>query len=215
MKTVLMTAFEPFEGESINPSWEAVRSFDGKVIDGARVVTRQLPVAYSRCGAVLMQALEALQPDLILCIGQAGGRTDITVERVAINIDDARIPDNEGHQPIDQPVVVGGPAAYFSTLPIKAMVAAIREVGIPASVSQTAGTFTCNHVMYRLLHWLATQQSNARGGFIHIPYLPEQAVKHPGAPSMAAASVTQALEVAVRVALKVEKDLHVAGGATH
>ncbi|WP_313686853.1 pyroglutamyl-peptidase I [Pantoea sp.] len=215
MKTVLMTAFEPFEGESINPSWEAVRSFDGKVIDGARVVARQLPVAYSRCGAVLIQALEALQPDRILCIGQAGGRSEITVERVAINIDDARIPDNEGQQPIDQPVVVEGPAAYFSTLPIKAMVAAVREAGIPASVSQTAGTFTCNHVMYRLLHWLATQQSSARGGFIHIPYLPEQAVKHPGAPSMAAASVIQALEVAVRVALKVEKDLHVAGGATH
>ncbi|ADU68430.1 pyroglutamyl-peptidase I [Pantoea sp. At-9b] len=215
MKTVLMTAFEPFEGESINPSWEAVRSFDGKVIDGARVVARQLPVAYSRCGAVLTQALEALQPDRILCIGQAGGRSDITVERVAINIDDARIPDNEGQQPIDQPVVVGGPAAYFSTLPIKAIVAATREAGVPASVSQTAGTFTCNHVMYRLLHWLATHQGSARGGFIHIPYLPEQAVKHPGAPSMAAASVMLALEMAIRVTLKVDQDLQVAGGATH
>lgn len=215
MKTVLLTAFEPFEGESINPSWEAVRSFDGKLIDGACVVARQLPVAYSRCGAVLTQALEELQPDRILCIGQAGGRSDISVERVAINIDDARIPDNEGQQPIDQPVVVGGPAAYFSTLPIKAIVAATREAGVPASVSQTAGTFTCNHVMYRLLHWLATHQSSARGGFIHIPYLPEQAVKHPGAPSMAAASVIQALEMAIRVTLKIDKDLHVAGGATH
>ena len=215
MKTVLMTAFEPFEGESINPSWEAVRSFDGQVIKGARVVVRQLPVVFSRCGAVLAEALDELQPDRILCIGQAGGRSDITVERVAINVDDARIPDNDGQQPIDQPIVAEGPAAYFSRLPIKAIVAAVREAGIPASVSQTAGTFTCNHVMYRLLHWLETNQSQARGGFIHIPYLPEQAVSHPGAPSMSAASVIQALEIALQVTLSVDQDLRVAGGATH
>ncbi|MEG3128718.1 pyroglutamyl-peptidase I [Pantoea cypripedii] len=215
MKTVLMTAFEPFEGESINPSWEAVRSFEGQVINGARVVVRQLPVVFSRCGVVLAEALDELQPDRILCIGQAGGRSDITVERVAINVDDARIPDNDGQQPIDQPIVAEGPAAYFSRLPIKAMVAAVREAGIPASVSQTAGTFTCNHVMYRLLHWLETNQSQARGGFIHIPYLPEQAVSHPGAPSMSAASVIQALEIALQVTLSVDQDLRVAGGATH
>jgi pyroglutamyl-peptidase len=215
MKTVLLTAFAPFEGESINPSWEAVRTFEGKVIDGARVVVRQLPVTFSQCGVVLTEALDELQPDRILCIGQAGGRSDFTVERVAINVDDARIPDNEGQQPIDQPIVAEGPVAYFSSLPIKAIVAAVREAGIPASVSQTAGTFTCNNVMYHLLHWLETRQSQARGGFIHIPYLPEQAVKHPGAPSMAAANVIQALEIAVQVTLSVDKDLRVVGGATH
>ncbi|MCR1568918.1 pyroglutamyl-peptidase I, partial [Mixta sp.] len=138
-----------------------------------------------------------------------------TVERVGINIDDARIADNNGNQPIDEPIVPDGPAAYFSTLPIKAIVAGIREAGIPASVSQTAGTFVCNHVMYGLLHRLAQQGNNVRGGFIHIPYLPEQAVNHPGAPSMAAQTVILALEMAVTIALRTEQDLRQAGGATH
>ena len=215
MKTVLMTAFEPFGGETINPSWEAVRSFDGKQIAGARIVVRQLPVVFATCGKVLAQALDEIQPDQVLCVGQAGGRSDITVERVAINVDDARIPDNDNQQPIDQPIVADGPAAYFSTLPIKAIVAALREVGVPASVSQTAGTFTCNNVMYSLLHWLKTTNSSARGGFIHIPYMPEQAVHHPGVASMATASVILALETALQVMLSTEHDIRAIGGATH
>lgn len=215
MKTVLMTAFEPFGGESINPSWEAVRSFDGKEIGGARIVVRQLPVVFARCGEVLIQALEEIRPDRVLCVGQAGGRSDITVERVAINVNDARIPDNDQQQPIDEPIVAEGPAAYFSTLPIKAMVAALREVGVPASVSQTAGTFTCNNVMYQLLHWLQRSGSTARGGFVHIPYMPEQAAHHPGVPSMSTASVIQALETSLQVILSTENDIRVAGGATH
>ncbi len=215
MKTVLMTAFEPFGGESINPSWEAVRSFDGKEIGGARIVVRQLPVVFARCGEVLIQALEEIRPDRVLCVGQAGGRSDITVERVAINVNDARIPDNDRQQPIDEPIVAEGPAAYFSTLPIKAMVAALREVGVPASVSQTAGTFTCNNVMYQLLHWLQRSGSTARGGFVHIPYMPEQAAHHPGVPSMSTASVIQALETSLQVILSTENDIRVAGGATH
>jgi len=215
MKTVLMTAFEPFGGESINPSWEAVRSFDGKEIGGARIVVRQLPVVFARCGEVLIQALEEIRPERVLCVGQAGGRSDITVERVAINVNDARIPDNDRQQPIDEPIVAEGPAAYFSTLPIKAMVAALREVGVPASVSQTAGTFTCNNVMYQLLHWLQRSGSTARGGFVHIPYMPEQAAHHPGVPSMSTASVIQALETSLQVILSTENDIRVAGGATH
>lgn len=215
MKTVLMTAFEPFGGESINPSWEAVRSFDGKEIGGARIVVRQLPVVFARCGEVLIQALEEIRPDRVLCVGQAGGRSDITVERVAINVNDARIPDNDRQQPIDEPIVAEGPAAYFSTLPIKAMVAALREVGVPASVSQTAGTFTCNNVMYQLLHWLQRSGSTARGGFVHIPYMPEQAAHHPGVPSMSTASVIHALETSLQVILSTENDIRVAGGATH
>lgn len=215
MKTVLMTAFEPFGGENINPSWEAVRTFDGKEIAGARIVVRQLPVVFATCGEVLTRALEEIQPDRVLCVGQAGGRPDITVERVAINVDDARIPDNNQQQPIDQPIEADGPAAYFSTLPIKAMVAALREVGVPASVSQTAGTFTCNHVMYSLLHWIHTTNSMARGGFIHIPYMPEQAAHHPGVASMATSSVIQALETSLQVILSTENDIRVVGGATH
>jgi len=215
MKTVLLTAFEPFGGEVLNPSWEAVRRFEGQVIDGARIEVRQLPVVFATCGDVLQEALDALKPDLILSVGQAGGRSDITVERVAINVDDARIPDNAQQQPIDQPIVADGPAAYFATLPIKAIVAALKQTGVPASVSQTAGTFTCNHVMYRLLHWINTTQSTARGGFLHIPYMPEQAVHHAGAPSMASATVIQALETTLRVILRTHQDIRAPGGATH
>lgn len=215
MKTVLLTAFESFGGERLNPSWEAVRDFDGKMLAGVRVVVRQLPVVFATCGAVLTDALTTLQPDGILCVGQAGGRCDITLERVAINIHDARIPDNQQQQPVDEPVVAGGPAAYFATLPIKAIVASLREAGIPASVSQTAGTFTCNSVMYSLLHWLHTHGSPARGGFMHIPWMPQQAVNHPGAPSMSVSSVTQALEIAIQVMMNTHDDIRVAGGATH
>lgn len=215
MKTVLMTAFEPFGGETINPSWEAVRALEGKKIGGATIVIRQLPVVFSEVLNVLNQALEEVKPDAVVSVGQAGGRSDITVERIGINVDDARIPDNAGQQPVDEPIVAGGPAAYFSRLPIKAIVAAVRDAGIPASVSQTAGTFTCNRVMYGLLHWLEQQGSPARGGFIHIPYLPEQAAKHPGAPSMAVATIIQALEIAVKVTLETGEDIKQAGGATH
>lgn len=215
MKTVLITAFEPFGGETINPSWEAVCALEGKQISGATIVIRQLPVVFSEVLNVLNRALEEVKPDAVLSVGQAGGRSDITVERVGINVDDARIPDNAGQQPIDEPVVAGGPAAYFSRLPIKAIVSAVREAGIPASVSQTAGTFTCNRVMYGLLHWLEQQGSPARGGFIHIPYLPEQAARHPGAPSMALETITQALEIAVKVTLETGDDIKQAGGTTH
>lgn len=215
MKTVLVTAFEPFGGETLNPSWEAVRALDSKQIDNARIVARQLPVVFSDVLGVLYAAIDEVQPDLILSVGQAGGRSDITVERIGINVDDARIPDNAGQQPVDEPIVADGPAGYFSTLPIKAIVTSLRAAGIPASVSQTAGTFTCNRVMYGLLHRLHTQGNRVRGGFVHIPYMPEQAAQHPGAPSMSRDNVMQALEIAIRVSLATEKDLKVAGGATH
>ncbi|EGT0623740.1 MULTISPECIES: pyroglutamyl-peptidase I [Citrobacter] len=214
MKTVLITGFEPFGGESVNPSWEVVSGLDNVIIGGCRVVARQLPCVFGESLAVLNGAIDALSPSLVLAVGQAGGRTDITVERVAINVDDARIADNQGQQPVDVPVVADGPAAWFSTLPIKAMVVAMRNAGIPASVSQTAGTFVCNHVMYGLLHKLRDAPA-VKGGFIHIPYLPQQAAQHPGVPSMAAETVRRALEVAIATALQVESDIAVTGGATH
>lgn len=214
MKTVLITGFEPFGGEQINPSWEVVSRLNNAIIRGCRVVARQLPCVFGESLSVLNAAIDALSPALVLAVGQAGGRSDITVERVAINVDDARIADNKGQQPVDMPIVIDGPAAWFSTLPIKAMVSAMREAGVPASVSQTAGTFVCNHVMYGLLHKLSGL-SEVKGGFIHIPYLPQQAAAHPGAPSMAAETVRQALEIAIETALQVEKDLVVTGGATH
>jgi len=214
MRTVLITGFEPFGGETLNPSWEVVKQLDGAIIDDCRVVARQLPCVFGESLSVLNAAIDALQPSVVLAVGQAGGRVDVTVERVAINVDDARIPDNHGQQPVDVAIVEGGPAAWFSTLPIKAMVAALRESGIPASVSQTAGTFVCNHVMYGVLHKLA-DRPEVKGGFIHIPYLPEQAAAHPGAPSMATQTVKQALEIAITVALRQEADIKVVGGATH
>jgi len=214
MQTVLITGFEPFGGETVNPSWEVVKLLDGMIIDDCRVVARQLPCVFGESLEVLNAAIDALQPSVVLAIGQAGGRVDVTVERVAINVDDARIPDNRGQQPVDVAIVPGGPAAWFSTLPIKAMVEALREAGIPASVSQTAGTFVCNHVMYGVLHKLA-DRPEVKGGFIHIPYLPEQAVAHPGAPSMATQTLKQALEIAVAVALRQAHDIKVVGGATH
>ncbi len=214
MQTVLITGFEPFGGESVNPSWEVVKLLDGMIIDDSRVVARQLPCVFGESLEVLNAAIDALQPSVVLAIGQAGGRVDVTVERVAINVDDARIPDNRGQQPVDVAIVPDGPAAWFSTLPIKAMVEALREAGIPASVSQTAGTFVCNHVMYGVLHKLA-DRPEVKGGFIHIPYLPEQAAAHPGAPSMATQTLKQALEIAIAVALRQARDIKVVGGATH
>lgn len=214
MKTVLITGFEPFGGESVNPSWEVVCGLDNAIIGGCRVAARQLPCVFGESLRVLNAEIDALSPSLVLAVGQAGGRADITVERVAINVDDARIADNHGQQPVDEPIVADGPAAWFSTLPIKAMVVAMRDAGIPASVSQTAGTFVCNHVMYGLLHTLR-DRPEVKGGFIHIPYLPQQAAAHPGAPSMAAETVRRALEVAITTALQVDRDIAVTGGATH
>ncbi|UGS41428.1 pyroglutamyl-peptidase I [Pseudocitrobacter corydidari] len=214
MRTVLITGFEPFDGEAVNPSWEVVSRLDNAIIGGCRVVARQLPCVFGEALIELNAAIDSLSPTLVLSVGQAGGRTDISVERVAINVDDARIADNRGNQPVDTPIVENGPAAWFSSLPIKAIVSALREAGIPASVSQTAGTFVCNHVMYGLLHKLSGLPE-AKGGFIHIPYLPQQAAAHPGAPSMAAETVRQGLELAIATALQVENDIQVTGGATH
>ncbi|MEF3092083.1 pyroglutamyl-peptidase I [Raoultella scottia] len=214
MAGVLITGFEPFDGEALNPSWEVVKRLDGAIIAGERVVARRLPCVFNEALTVLHAALDELNPALTLAVGQAGGRADITVERVAINIDDARIPDNKGQQPIDLPIVAGGPTAWFSSVPIKAIVAALRQQGIPASVSQTAGTFVCNHVMYGLLHRLQGK-AGAKGGFIHIPYLPEQAAAHPGEASMALETIRAALETAIAVALTHDDDLSLTGGATH
>ena len=212
-KIVLLTGFEPFGGESLNPSWEAARRLDGVELAGARVHARQLPCEFGAALAALRRELDALRPTLAVAVGQAGGRAELSLERVAINIDDARIPDNAGRQPIDRPIVAGGPAAYFSTLPIKAQTAALRRAGIPAAVSQSAGTFVCNHVFYGLMHALAG--GPARGGFIHIPYLPEQAAAHPGAPSMSLDTIIAGLTLALETALTATTDIAETGGTTH
>lgn len=218
---VLLTGFEPFEAAQINPSWEAVRALDGWVLDAAhgpvQVRARRMPCAFGAALDALDEALREWPPQLVIALGQAGGRSAFTPERVAINVDDGRICDNLGCQPIDQPVVPGGPAAYFSTLPVKAIVQAVRAAGLPAEVSNTAGTFVCNHLFYGLMHRLAQRaDAGLRGGFIHIPYLPEQAAGLPGSPpSMALADAVTALRIAVQVSVLRAEDLKLTGGALH
>lgn len=214
MKTVLLTGFEPFNKEPINPAWETVRALDGWSEGDFAVVARQLPCVFGDANAAMRALIDELQPALVIAVGQAGGRVDLSVERVAINVDDAPIKDNAERQLVDEPIVRGGPAAYFSTLPIKAIVAALRAAGLPASVSQTAGTFVCNHVFYGLMHVLAAQP-HVRGGFIHIPYLPEQAARYPGAASMSLGQMVEGLRVAVRTALGTVVDAGDVGGSTH
>lgn len=225
LPTVLLMGFEPFGGESTNPSWRVAQALHGEVIAGAQVVAVQLPCVFGVALSALQQALAQHGPHLVLvlALGQATGRCELTPERVAINVDDARIPDNAGARPVDTAVVPGGPAAYFSTLPIKAMVAAMRAEGVPASVSQTAGTYVCNHVFYGLmhalhaLHGLQTRQTRpgVRGGFMHVPLLPEQAARLPGQPSLELATQVAGVRVALSTALLRHDDLHATGGAEH
>lgn len=212
--TVLLTGFEPFGGETTNPSWLVAQALHGELITGARVVAVQLPCVFGEALAVLQQALAEHRPQLVLALGQAAGRCELTPERVAINVDDARIADNAGAQPVDAPIVPGGPAAYFSSLPIKAMVAALREAGVPASVSQTAGTFVCNHVFYGLMHQLRSRRG-VRGGFMHLPLLPEQAVRLGGQPSLGLATQVAGVRLALATALARHDDLFATGGAEH
>ncbi|TCV98006.1 pyroglutamyl-peptidase I [Biostraticola tofi] len=213
MKTILITGIEPFDNQAVNPSWEIARQLQRRQFGDAQVATCRLPCVFGLAAERLIEAVVVHRPLLVLALGQAGGRSKVSLERVAINIDDARIPDNHGEQPIDRPIISGGPAAYFSTLPLKAMVQAMVKAGVPAEVSQTAGTFVCNHIMYGLLHFLARADWPVRGGFIHVPYLPSQAAAHPGAPSMATATVLAGLEAAIMAALNTERDIAVTGGA--
>jgi pyroglutamyl-peptidase len=211
---VLLTGFDPFGGETINPSWEAVRLLDGEDIDGRTIRAVQLPTVFGRSLTVLRAAVKRWKPELVICVGQAGGRAQLSLERVAINVDDARIPDNAGKQPIDRAIVRGGPTAYFSTLPIKAIRAVLADAALPAEISQTAGTFVCNHVFYGLMHALASTP-DVRGGFVHIPFLPVQAARHAGAPSLAQNEVVRALRLIVATTLAARADRRVVGGATH
>lgn len=213
--TVLLTGFDPFNGASVNPSWLAVQALHGKQVRGRRLVAAQLPTDCAAALPRLDALLRQYQPELVACVGQAGGRAALSLERVAINVLDAPIPDNAGAQPVDVPVVPGGPAAYFSTLPIKAACAGLRRAGLPAEVSQTAGTFVCNQVFYGLMHSLATwpQLAHTRGGFVHVPWLPEQ-----GAPAMLQTDVSRGLRLVVRLALDQVDDgavYSLGAGATH
>lgn len=211
MTTILLTGFEPFAGDPRNPSGEAVEEV-ARVWDGpARLVTAVLPVAYDAAADALRALMAEHSPDIVIATGLAGGRAHVTPERVAINLRDARIPDASGAQPVDEPSIAGEPAAHFATLPVKAIAERIRDEGIPAVVSHTAGTFVCNHVMYVALDEAA--RSGARAGFVHVPWSDETAPE--GSPSIPAASIAGALEIAARTALATERDTATSAGALH
>lgn len=212
---ILITGFDPFGGEEINPAYEAVKRLPDK-IKGAEIITMEIPTVFEKEGRILEKGILEHGPDMVICVGQAGGRSDISIEKVAVNLMEARIPDNEGKKPLDRPVCEDGENAYFAKLPVKAMVQNIREHRIPARISYTAGTFVCNDVMYRLLYMIDRTYPNMKGGFIHVPYLPEQVVNLPdGTPSMSAQMIADALTYAVEAAVECDEDLSVAMGETH
>jgi pyroglutamyl-peptidase len=212
---VLVTGFEPFAGEAVNPSQEIARALDGRVVAGHRIVGAVLPTEFEQALPELDALIMQHHPRLVLALGQAGGRDGISLERVAINLVDARIADNAGAQPVDVPVAADGPNAYFSMLPIKAMLVRLRAAQIRAAISHTAGTFVCNQVFYGLAHALATRHRGVRGGFVHVPYLPEQAERHAGAPSMPLETMIEAVRLCLETALTTAGDLHFAAGETH
>ena len=212
---ILVTGFDPFGGEKVNPALEAAKSLPSE-IHGAEIHWVEIPTVFYKAAEVLETAIVRFQPDAVLCIGQAGGRASLTPERVAINQDDARIPDNQGNQPIDTPIRLDGQAAYFSTLPIKAMVQAIKEEGLPATVSNTAGTFVCNHLMYQALYLADKKFANMRAGFMHIPYMTEQVINKPNTASMNLTDIVRGIEAAIGAIVDYkDKDIKLVGGTTH
>ena len=208
--TVLLTGFDTFGGDAVNPSWLVAQALDGQTIQGHRVVAAKLPTEFAASARQLTALLRQHKPALVLCLGLAGGRAGLSLERIAINVQDARVADNAGVQPIDIPIVRSGPAAYFSTLPIKAMLQALTAANVAADVSQTAGTFVCNLVFYALMHDLKKQHGNikARGGFIHLPYLPGM-----GLPCMPLDDMVRGLHVAITTALGTQDDVLLGAGA--
>jgi len=209
--TVLLTGFAPFDGESVNSSWEAVQALQGEHISGHAVVCAQLPVTFDMSLEQLMELVREHHPALVICVGQATGRRAISLERIAINIADARIADNAGAQPIDKPVVSGGQPAYFTSLPIKAMLRDLSEAGLPAEVSQTAGTFVCNHLFYGLMHDLQRRRAltGVRGGFIHLPGLATD-----DAAALSLSNMQMGLRIAIASALATTQDVKLGAGTS-
>ncbi|MPQ43111.1 pyroglutamyl-peptidase I [Clostridium tarantellae] len=208
---VLITGFDPFGGESINPAWESVKLLP-KEIARAEIIKLEIPTVFGKSIMAIEKAVEEHKPDIVIAVGQAGGRFLITPERVAINVDDARIEDNEGNQPIDKVIYEKGANAYFSNLPIKAMVRECIKIGLPAAVSNTAGTFVCNHVMYGIMHLINTRYPKIRGGFIHVPYIPSQVILKPNTPCMSIVDIALSLECCIRAAVENKEDISDIGG---
>lgn len=211
---VLVTGFDPFGGEPINPAIESVKRLPDEIA-GAEIIKLEIPTVFNRSLEVIDAAIAKYDPDMILSVGQAGGRPDITVEKVGINLNDGRIPDNDGYQPIDTPIFEDGPVGYFSLLPVKAMVENIKKAGVPASVSYTAGTYVCNHVLYGVRYICEHKYPGKKSGFIHIPFLPSQCLNKKGMCSMSLENIVTALTAAIETMVTVETDIKVTGGTTH
>ncbi|MEG0806365.1 MAG: pyroglutamyl-peptidase I [Lachnospiraceae bacterium] len=211
---LLITGFEPFGGETMNPAYEAVKLLP-KSINGAEIITMEIPTVFGKCGEAIEKKIMELHPDVVLCVGQAGGRSAITVEKVAINYADGRIADNDGYQPTGEIIQPDGETAYFATLPIKDMVTGILAEGIPANISYSAGTYVCNDVMYRLLYLLHTKYTQIRGGFIHVPFAPQQVAASGGNyPSMEMTTIARGLQAAITVIVRGKEDSAIAMGTT-
>lgn len=212
---VLITGFDPFGGESVNPAFEAVKLLPD-TIAGAEIIKLEIPTVFSKSGPAVEAGIKEHQPDVVLNIGQAGGRSCVTVERVAINLAEARIPDNDGEQPMDEPLQADGAPAYFATIPVKAIVQNIRDHKLPCHLSYSAGTYVCNCVMYNVLHMTASKYPHIRAGFIHVPYAAEQVVDKPnGTPFMSLEQIAESLEYAIEATVNYTEDIKIAAGETH
>lgn len=209
---VLLTGFDAFDGAAVNPSWDAVRRLHGETLHGHRIEAVQLPTAFARGASALLDALDRHRPALTLCTGLASNRGALSLERVSVNLIDARIPDNDGAQPVDVPCIAGAPDAYFTTLPVKAALRALEAAGIPAELSLTAGSFVCNHVFHVLMHALAGDPARPRGGFVHVPPLPGMPLRSPQARAMPLETMVEGLRLIVDVALRTHDDAHFAAG---
>lgn len=208
---ILITGFDPFGGENINPALEAVKKLPDTIL-GSEIIKLEIPTVFRKSLETIEKNIIKHNPDVVISIGQAGGRFGITPERVAINMDDARIKDNEDNQPIDISIYEDGESAYFSNLPIKAMVKEMNDNGIPASISNSAGTFVCNHVMYGVLYLIDKKYPNIRGGFIHVPYIPSQVTTKPNMPSMSIDDIAKGLELSIKAVIENSSDIKTIGG---
>ena len=210
---VLITGFDPFGGENINPAFEAVKKI-GDEINSCQVLKLEIPTVFYKSIEILEKAIIREKPDLVLCVGQAGGRSSISIEQVAINLNEARIPDNEGNKPSGSKVMDDGENAYFTNIPSKAILKDLHNSGIPSSLSYTAGTYVCNHIFYGLMYLIDKKYKNIRGGFIHVPFMPAQVLEKPMA-SMGIGMIAEALEIIIKASLANDSDIDYSAGETH
>ena len=211
---LLITGFDPFGGEKVNPAFEAIKALPNH-IEGCEIIKQEIPTVFRKSLEVLEKTIDHHDPDVIICVGQAGGRFELSLECVGINLDEARIPDNEGNQPLGAPIHSAGENAYFSSLPLKGMLKTLHEAQIPAGISYSAGTYVCNHVLYGLMHLLETKYEGKRGGFIHVPFLPEQVINKKNTPCMSLNMISKGLEQSIVASVRYEQDIQYPSGQTH